>query len=234
MSTLIDVLTFVGNAGDTSNEAKATKAKGKQAKGTKPDSLHDLILIDYSNAKATFSASGNEWLSFKAVLMASEKILADTEKYGLLVQDVKEVFKDLPEVARARVQYLNNARKVAFGGIVGSEQRGTRQVVSGKGWGAVTECIEKADSLRSFKGIISEAVPSAMKKAKSESEAQKAEDSKIIESATIADFADAKAAFSAAIDLLRLVDKQLKPSSDHELIMGLHGVIKGLERKLAS
>ena len=77
-----------------------------------------------------------------------------------------------------------------------------------------------------------------MKKAKSISQHHKSEkgttsDNDIgIESHTV-EFADSKAAFQAAIDLLRLVDKHLKPSSDHDLIMSLHSTIKLLEKKTA-
>jgi len=217
---------------------KETKAsKGRKAKA-EPVNLHDLILIDYSNAKACDTASGAEWTGFKSLLLCCEGTLKDTTLYGSLVQDIKEVFKDLPEVARARVQYLNNARRVAYGGVVGSEQRGTRQVISGKGWGAVEAVLEKVDSFRSFKTAIAAEVPAAMKKAKSISQHHKnsgdmteANDTGI-EGAAI-EFADAKAAFQAAIDLLRLVDKHLKPSSDHDLIMSLHSTIKLLEKKTA-
>lgn len=219
----------------TTKETKATK--GRKAKA-EPVNLHDLVLIDYSNAKACDTASGAEWTGFKSLLLCCEGTLKDATLHGSLVQDIREVFKDLPEVARARVQYLNNARRVAYGGVVGSEQRGTRQVISGKGWKAVEDVLEKADSFRSFKTAIASEVPEAMKKAKSIPKSHKSEegtpgDNDIgIEAHTI-EFADAKAAFQAAIDLLKLVDKHLKPSSDHELIMSLHSTIKLLEKKTA-
>ena len=219
------------------NDSTTKASKGRKTKAS-PTNLHDLVLIDYSNAKACNTASGAEWIGFKSLLLCCEGTLKDTTLYGSLVQDIKEVFADLPEVARARVQYLNNARRVAYGGVVGSEQRGSKQVVSGKGWKAVEEVLEKADSFRSFKTAIAAEVPAAMKKAKSISNSHKSEkgttsDNDVgIESHTI-DFADAKASFQAAIDLLKLVDKHLKPSSDHELIMSLHGTIKLLEKKVA-
>jgi hypothetical protein len=219
------------------HNTEAPKAKGRKAKSA-PTNLHDLVLIDYSNAKACNTASGAEWVGFKSLLLACEGTLKDTTLYGLLVQDIKEVFKDLPEVARARVQYLNNARRVAYGGVVGSEQRGSKQVVSGKGWQAVEAVLEKADSFRSFKTSIASEVPEAMKKAKSIPNSHKGEkdmpeaNDTGLESHTV-EFADSKSAFQAAIDLLKLVDKHLKPSSDHELIMSLHATVKGLERKIA-
>ena len=231
MSTLLNAL--LPNATKETNKT----TKGRKAKA-EPVNLHDLVLVDYANAKAVNGASGAEWAGFKALLMCCEGTLKDTTLYGSLVQDIKEVFKDLPEVARARVQYLNNARRVAYGGIVGSEQRGTKQAVSGKGWGAVEAVLEKSDSFRSFKTAIASEVPEAMKKAKSISSSHKNEkdmteaNDAVMDSAVI-DFADAKAAFQAAIDLLKLVDKHLKPSSDHELIMSLHGTIKLLEKKTA-
>lgn len=230
MSNLLNALLL-------NNVEEAPKSKGRKAKSA-PTNLHDLVLIDYSNAKACNTASGAEWVGFKSLLLACEGTLKDTTLYGLLVQDIKEVFKDLPEVARARVQYLNNARRVAYGGVVGSEQRGSKQVVSGKGWQAVEAVLEKADSFRSFKTSIASEVPEAMKKAKSIPNSHKGEkdmpeaNDTGLESSTI-EFTDSKAAFQAAIDLLRLVDKHLKPSSDHELIMSLHATVKGLERKIA-
>lgn len=232
MSNLLNAL-LPGVTIDSTTKA----SKGRKTKAS-PTNLHDLVLIDYSNAKACNTASGAEWTGFKSLLLCCEGTLKDTTLYGSLVQDIKEVFKDLPEVARARVQYLNNARRVAYGGVVGSEQRGTRQVISGKGWGAVEAVLEKVDSFRSFKTAIAAEVPAAMKKAKSISQHHKnsgdmteANDTGI-EGAAI-EFADAKAAFQAAIDLLRLVDKHLKPSSDHDLIMSLHSTIKLLEKKTA-
>lgn len=234
MSTLLNAL-LPGVADSITNTTKASK--GRKAKAA-PTNLHDLVLVDYANAKAVNGASGTEWLGFKNLLLACEGTLKDAILYGSLVQDFKEVFKDLPEVARARVQYLNNARRVAYGGIVGSEQRGSKQVVSGKGWQAVEAVLEKSDSFRSFKTAIAAEVPEAMKKAKSISDSHKSEKGMTeandtgLESHTV-EFADSKGAFQAAIDLLKLVDKHLKPSSDHELIMSLHATVKGLERKIA-
>lgn len=231
MSTLLDMLT---PAATSEPKAKAKKVRAK----VEPTNLHDLVLVDYANAKGTNSASGAEWVGFKTLLQACEGTLKDANLYTSLIKDIREVFADLPEVARARVQYLNNARRVAYGGVIGSEQKGSKQAVSGRGWAMVEEVLSECDSFRSFKTSIASAVPSALKKAKSQStkaaSTQHDDNGVEMNDGIIAEFADAKSAFAAAINLLKLVDRQLVPSADHELIMSLHATVKALERKLAA
>jgi hypothetical protein len=192
----------------------------------KPDkALHALVVRSLSACVNAAKAGVTEYQAFAEVLKAAP--LNDAPSMLALCTDLRETYGDAHvDAAQIRINILNNARKVAHGGVK------DKHAVGGLGRGAMLEALESVASIRELKKAMAAAKPEGLKDARG-GDTKSADKGKGAKAATKAGKAASvpktrTEAIAAAIQVLEFVEK-------HFLLAGSDaGTIGAVDSAIAS
>jgi hypothetical protein len=175
----------------------------------KANTIHAAVLALFASYNAASKADNADYLAMMKVLKTVP--LNDADSVKELRTDLFAAFGEQhKDAAQIRVNIINNARRVAFGGMRDDKP------VKGKGSATMLEVCATVDSIRELKRALSDAVPAALKGAsggnkKSGKGKGKAQPFRIPATAT------AEQAFAAAVKVLEFVRTHfVKPSETTE------------------
>lgn len=118
--------------------------------------IHTAVAMIFAAYVSTTKADGAEYKAMASTLKASP--LNDAEWVKEFRADLLKTFgEDHKDAAQIRLNIVNNARRVAYGGSKDGKP------VRGKGHAAMIECVESVATLRDLRKALSEAVPAALK-----------------------------------------------------------------------
>lgn len=118
--------------------------------------LHVAVLAMFAAYNATTKTEAADYKAVAAVLKTAP--LADAEAVKAIRDDLFATFgEDHKDAAQIRVNILNNARRVAFGGSKDGK------AIRGKGMPAMLEIVSSVASVRELRKALAEAVPGELK-----------------------------------------------------------------------
>jgi len=235
MSKLLDAVQNVVNSKTAKPATKAAKPE-VVAVGVLPEALEDAIKMDFKMSKAVDKAEGAEYNAFKSLVLKCNElgVFNDAKILKLVQVRIALTFKT-ESIAIRRNTMLNNTMKVIYGGTIGRESDGTKQVVKGKGWAAVLEVLKEATSIRTYHPLITAAKPEAMKaapkseveKAAAKEKAKRNEEAKQIkEAAKLSKTLTREDCNKAVSNILTAAEMFLLPGSNAKELEALHILLK--------
>lgn len=186
--------------------------------------IHTAVAMIFAAYVSTTKADGAEYKAIASTLKSAP--LNDAEWVKEFRNDMLKTFgEDHKDAAQIRLNIVNNARRVAYGGTKDGK------AIRGKGHAVLVEVIESVASIRELRKALSEAVPSALKSeghgGKRNGKAAKKTDTKAI---SIPKVGTREEAFAAARKILEFVrDKFTKPS-ETDLTTKVNACIEALAK----
>lgn len=188
-------------------------------------SLHTSVLNVFTAYTSATKAEGADHAAMVKLLRAAP--LNDAEAVKAIRDDMLTTFGEPhKDAAQIRINIVNNARRVAFGGMKDGK------AIRGKGMSAMLEVADSVASIRELKKALADAVPESLKSERGgdRKSAKKtgAEDKR--SPLSIPKVATREKAFEAARKILEFVrDKFTKPS-DTELIPAINRTMELLSK----
>lgn len=187
--------------------------------------IHTAVAMIFAAYVSTTKADGAEYKAMASTLKASP--LNDAEWVKEFRNDMLKTFgEDHKDAAQIRLNIVNNARRVAYGGSKDGK------AIRGKGHAAMVEVIESVASLRELRKALADAVPAGLKSeghgGKRTGKNAKKADAK--NSVSVPKVATREEAFAAARKILEFVrDKFTKPS-ETDLTTKVNACIEALAK----
>ena len=168
--------------------------------------LHTLVAACLKAFNATVKTDGADYSATVALLKATA--LNDAEVVKVVRDDLFGTFgEEHKDAAQIRVNILNNARRVAYGGTKDGK------AIRGKGMPAMLEICATVSSVRELKKVLAENVPEALKGASGGDKKSGTGKKKAGNPLSVPKVATREEAFAAARKILEFVrDKFTKPS----------------------
>lgn len=173
----------------------------------KPAQLHTLVLACRAAFAATTKTDRADYNAVAALVLAAP--LNDADAIKVIRDDLFGTFGEAhKDAAQIRVNILNNARRVAYGGTKDGK------VIKGKGVTFLADTVKSVQSVRELKKALAEEVPEALKGASGgDKKSAKATGKKPTNPMSVPKVATREEAFAAARKILEFVrDKFTKPS----------------------
>lgn len=185
--------------------------------------LHTLISAMFAAYNATMKTERADYNATMALLKAVP--LNDAEAVKVTRDDLFATFgEEHKDAAQIRVNIINNARRVAFGGTKDGK------AIRGKGQATMLELAESVQSVRELRKVLSENVPEALKgKAGGDKKTGKGKGKAPANPMSVPKVATREEAFAAARKVLEFVrDKFTKPS-ETELFAKINATLEALK-----
>jgi hypothetical protein len=167
-------------------------------------SLHVSVVAMFSAFAAYNKVEGADYKAVAAVLKSAP--LNDADAVKALRDDILVTFGEPhKDAAQIRINCINNARRVAYGGLKDGK------AIRGKGHAAMLEIVATVASVRELKKALAEAVPEALKGASGgDRKTGKGKKGKALSTPQVATREEAFAAARKILEFAR--DKFTKPS----------------------
>lgn len=164
--------------------------------------LHTLVVGCFKTYTAAVKSDGADYAAFASLIESIT--LNDAESVRAVRDDLMATFGEAhKDAAQIRVNVINNARRVAFGGTKDDK------AIRGKGHAAMLEVLHSVSSIRELRKVMADAVPEALKGKSGGDRKSDKESKKKIATPKVATREDA---MRAAREVLAIVAKFVKPS----------------------